>query len=198
MSNGKTIKQIADEIGVSKQAVHQKRKKEPLLTALQPFTKTVDGVIYISVEGENIIKSAFSKSASVDGIDDNERAPVDGIDDNKSASVDGVDNNERAPVDAKIHNDFNIIIDILQKQLEIKDKQLTENDKHIEELTSIIKEQAVNIAQLADQAQKLQLTQLTIQEAPYYKNKCGADPIEPEAPTSKKDKKGFFSRFFKK
>ncbi len=52
----KTVKQIADELGVSKQAVHQKRKKEPLSTDLQPFTKTVDGVIYISVDGENLIK----------------------------------------------------------------------------------------------------------------------------------------------
>jgi polyribonucleotide nucleotidyltransferase len=57
----KTIKQIADEIGVSKQAIHQKRKGKELSTALQPFTSTVDGVVYISVDGENLIKSAFSK-----------------------------------------------------------------------------------------------------------------------------------------
>lgn len=37
---GKTIKQLADEFGVSKQAIHQKRKKEPLSTRLQPFTST--------------------------------------------------------------------------------------------------------------------------------------------------------------
>ena len=39
----KTVKQIADELGVSKQAVHQKRKSKELSTALQPFTSTVDG-----------------------------------------------------------------------------------------------------------------------------------------------------------
>ena len=39
----KTVKQIADELGVSKQAVHQKRKSKELSTALQPFTTTVDG-----------------------------------------------------------------------------------------------------------------------------------------------------------
>lgn len=55
----KTIKQIAEEIGVSKQAVHQKRKSKALSTALQPFTTTVDGVIYISVDGEKLIKQAF-------------------------------------------------------------------------------------------------------------------------------------------
>ena len=37
----KTVKQIADELGVSKQAVHQKRKSKELSTALQPFTSTV-------------------------------------------------------------------------------------------------------------------------------------------------------------
>ena len=39
----KTVKQIADELGVTKQAVHQKRKSKELSTALQPFTTTVDG-----------------------------------------------------------------------------------------------------------------------------------------------------------
>lgn len=37
----KTIKQITDEIGISKQAVHQKRKSKLLSTSLQPFTTTV-------------------------------------------------------------------------------------------------------------------------------------------------------------
>ena len=39
---GKTIRQIAAELGVSKQAVHQKRKSSTLSTALRPFTSTVD------------------------------------------------------------------------------------------------------------------------------------------------------------
>ena len=58
----KTIKQIADELGVTKQAVHQKRKSKALSTALKPFTETVDGVVYISVDGENLIKQAFLKN----------------------------------------------------------------------------------------------------------------------------------------
>lgn len=65
----KTVKQIADELGVTKQAVHQKRKSKELSTALQPFTTTVDGVVYISVDGENLIKRAFLRNArkQVDG-----------------------------------------------------------------------------------------------------------------------------------
>jgi len=61
----KTIKQIADELGVTKQAVHQKRKSKKLSIALQPFTSTVDGVIHISVDGENLIKSAFLQKNTV-------------------------------------------------------------------------------------------------------------------------------------
>jgi hypothetical protein len=56
---GKTIKQIADELGVSKQAVHQKRKAPALSTTLRPLTSTVGGVVYIAVDGEKLIKSAF-------------------------------------------------------------------------------------------------------------------------------------------
>lgn len=65
----KTVKQIADELGVTKQAVHQKRKSKELSIALQPFTTMVDGVVYISVDGENLIKRAFLK---------NDRKQVDG------------------------------------------------------------------------------------------------------------------------
>ena len=55
----KTVRQLAEEIGVSKQAVHQKRKSKALSTALQLFTSTVDGVVYIDVDGEKLIKQAF-------------------------------------------------------------------------------------------------------------------------------------------
>lgn len=39
----KTIKEIAEGIGVSKQAVFKKMKREPLSTGLQGLTTTVDG-----------------------------------------------------------------------------------------------------------------------------------------------------------
>jgi predicted phage tail protein len=55
----KTIKQIAGEIGVSKQAVFKKIKRQPLAATVNQFTSTVDGVIYINDEGINLIKQAF-------------------------------------------------------------------------------------------------------------------------------------------
>ena len=66
----KTIRQIADEIGVSKQAVFKKIKQEPLSTSLQG--------LMVEVDGEKLIKQAFSeiipstkneeKTAEVDGV----------------------------------------------------------------------------------------------------------------------------------
>ena len=52
----KTIRQIADEIGVSKQAVFKKIKREPLSTSLQGLTATVDGRLMVEVDGEKLIK----------------------------------------------------------------------------------------------------------------------------------------------
>ena len=57
----KTIRQIADEIGVSKQAVFKKIKREPLSTSLQGLTTTVDGRLMVEVDGEKLIKQAFSE-----------------------------------------------------------------------------------------------------------------------------------------
>ena len=59
MDNMKTVRQIAEEIGVSKQAVFKKIKREPLSTGLRGLTSTVDGRLMVSVDGENLIKSAF-------------------------------------------------------------------------------------------------------------------------------------------
>lgn len=65
----KTIKEIAEEIGVSKQAVFKKMKREPLSTGLQGLTTTVDGRLIVSVDGlvdEPSTKSE-EKTAEVDG-----------------------------------------------------------------------------------------------------------------------------------
>ena len=53
----KTIKQIAEEIGVSKTAVRKKITDELKVK----FSETIGNTVYISKEGENIIKSSFSK-----------------------------------------------------------------------------------------------------------------------------------------
>jgi uncharacterized Zn finger protein len=53
----KTIKQLAEEIGVSKTAIRKKMTDE----VKTKFSETIGNTVYISKEGESIIKSSFLK-----------------------------------------------------------------------------------------------------------------------------------------
>ena len=57
----KTIKEIAAEIGVTKQAVFYRIKKPPLSNTLQPFISKLDGVLMVSFDGEKLIRQAFAE-----------------------------------------------------------------------------------------------------------------------------------------
>lgn len=57
----KTIKQIANEIGVTKQAVY-KRFKGKLNAACAPYAHTENGILYLDEQGEQIIKDDFVKA----------------------------------------------------------------------------------------------------------------------------------------
>lgn len=57
----KTLKEIADEIGVSKQAVY-KRFKGKLSTVCAPYAYIEYGVVYLDEQGESIIKQDFEKT----------------------------------------------------------------------------------------------------------------------------------------
>lgn len=179
----KTIKQIADEIGVSKQAVHQKRKSKELSTTLQPFTSIVDGVVYISVDGEKLIKSAFKKNEPQTGKKTFTESPCQVVD-----------------------NEFtvNFTLKTLSKQLEEKDKQLAEKDKQIYKLQD---ENEKLINSIENMTQSLKGEQAlhagTMQRELLEENKDS----DPEEPIEKniiieseeiKEKKGFFKRFFGK
>ena len=104
MPEGKTIKQIADELGVTKQAVHQRRKSKELSTALQPFTTTVDGIVYISVYGEKLIKAAFMGQQAVNEpatVYDNGNPAVDTLIAMLKAELDGK-NQQIADLNARL------------------------------------------------------------------------------------------------
>ena len=81
--NLKTIKEIADEIGVSKQAVWQKIKKESSID-LRQFTSKKGNTVYVDVDGQKAIKSAFFKKTST-----KKRQQKVFVDDNLNDSVDG-------------------------------------------------------------------------------------------------------------
>lgn len=107
----KTIKQIADELGVSKTAIRKKMTDE----VKTKFAETVSGVVYISEDGENIIKKGFLKSKP--------ETELSGVSGNQFAEVSG---------------EFAAIIEVLQKQLAIKDMQIEQQQKSITELTAAL------------------------------------------------------------
>ena len=114
----KTIRELADEIGVSKQAIFKKMKQEPLSTSLHELTSTVDGKLTVTVDGEELIKQAFSK---------NDRQPVDVNQENK------VDDYFISIIDVlEVNNET------LRNQLEVKDKQIADQQQTIDKLTELL------------------------------------------------------------
>lgn len=57
--NLKTIRELADELGVSKQAIWQKIKRDTSID-LRQFTSTKGKTVYVDVDGQKAIKSMFS------------------------------------------------------------------------------------------------------------------------------------------
>ncbi len=55
----KTIKEIAEDLNVTKQDVYQIRRSEPLFSELKPHTHKNNGIIYISNEGIALLKQAL-------------------------------------------------------------------------------------------------------------------------------------------
>lgn len=111
----KTIRQIADEIGVSKQTVY-KRFKGKLYTVCAPYAHTEHGTLYIEEQGEKLIKQDFFKDKCSTGAHTSYST---------GAAVEQLENE-------KIVVALQAAIDTLQMQLEVKDRQ-------IEELTETLK-----------------------------------------------------------
>jgi len=80
--NLKTIRELADELGVSKQAVWQKIKRDSSIN-LRQFTSKKGNTVYINIDGQKAIKSMFLDKTSTknrqheDGVDDNGKECVD-------------------------------------------------------------------------------------------------------------------------
>jgi len=147
----KTIKQIADELGVSKQAVRKKITPE----IGNQFAVTNGNTVYISEQGEALIKSAFTKSIG-----------------NQVTGNQTVTN----------ANQVTTLIDMLQRELEVKNKQIDELQQSNRELTTALENATASLhAAQALHAGTMQ-NQLT---------DGNADPAAPE-------KKIWFARIFSK
>ncbi|EIN1432551.1 HTH domain-containing protein, partial [Listeria monocytogenes] len=136
----KTIKELADEIGVSKQAVWQKIKKESSID-LRQLTSKKGNTVYVDVDGQKVIKSAFFNKTST-----KKRQQKLFVDDNVNNSVD--DNPEGNEEILFLRNlvselqsekkDLHKLLD-QQQRLALQDKKLLEEYKEeIKELKSLM------------------------------------------------------------
>lgn len=107
-------------------------KREPLSTGLQGLTTTVDGRLIVSVDGEKLIKQAFS------------RYEPSTTDNQLTVEVDGQ----------------NRLYEILERELQAKNEQIVALQAELSKERQHSREQAERIAVLADQAQRLQLAQM--------------------------------------
>ena len=61
----KSIREVAEEIGVSKQAIFYRMKRPPLSDMLQPHLSKENGVLTVSFDGERMVKQAFCNKGTV-------------------------------------------------------------------------------------------------------------------------------------
>ena len=170
----KTIKQIADEIGVSKQTVY-KRYKGKLYTVCAPYAHTEQGVLYIEEQGETLIKQDFLQKECSIG------AHTYAHTERSNGAV--LEQSENAGVVAVLQT----TIDTLQGQLAIKDKQIEELNARLAEVSSAL----VAAQQTAQAAQALHAGTLKQQ---LLSGESGADQQgrEPEPG----GKRSWFRKFF--
>lgn len=172
----KTIREIADEIGVSKQAVFKKINRQPLSTELMGLTATVDGRLMVSVDGEKLIRQAFgveSEAHSCQPLTNsvNHQSSTDNQVDGEVDVSDGgiVGKNKSLRTTEKVHEDDSddkSEVLFLRKQIEQMNDQLSRRDTMIDSLNrELEKEREHNREkdrQLLDTLTKLAETQAAL------------------------------------
>lgn len=121
----KTIRQIANEIGVSKQAVY-KRYKGKLHTVCAPYVHTEQGVLYLSEQAETLIKQDFLRDDHFIG------AHTDVHTECSNRAV------LEQPQETGVVAVLQATIDTLQGQLEVKDRQIEELNARLAEVSSAL------------------------------------------------------------
>lgn len=164
----KTIRQIADEIGVSKQAVY-KRYKGKLHTVCAPYAHTVQGVLYLSEQAETLIKQDFLQNDRSNGA-------------HTERSIGAVPEQSQ---DAGVVAVLQATIDTLQGQLEVKDRQIEQQAQTITRLTDAL----AAAQQTAAAAQALHAG--TIQQVLACEDGVEQQGKEPEK------KRGWFRKWFR-
>ena len=226
MPNGKTIRQIANEIGVTRQAVYQKIKSnKSAVKRLQLYTFTVDSTKYYTSDGEKLIKSLFSDKQAVNkGVNvstDSVYTPVNDFTPCKQEKVTINSTSSDDTVNKAVNegvNKFTVNLTDLftaqltekDRQITEKDKQLAEKDKQIAEKDKQLAEKDIQIANLTTMLQNAQEQQaalvqtlaaeqaLAAADKKHLLLQAGATE-QPENPNPPENvKKGFFRKIFGK
>ncbi len=156
MMPGKTYSEIAKEIGVSRQAIYQKIKRSPeLSTRLQPFTVRVDNVVYISEEGESILKTAFSDNVVNSGL---QSFTVNSLQETVN-SLQVCLQEKQAQIEDKDKQ-----IELLTKQLELKDKQISDTTTALLQAQQLHAADRQKLLSIEEQQKQAQQEEQTIQE----------------------------------
>lgn len=151
-----TIKEFAEKVGKTKQAIYQQVKGR-----LKPYCKVEQGTTYIEI-------SAIDRFYPNTGADKSLKSNS-----SQSSQVEQVENS----------NDKTILYEILQKELELKNRQLEVKDKQINDLSERLAEALKSL----DQQQQLNAIEkkriLELEEKP--------------ASAEQEESKGFFKWFRK-
>ncbi|KRM56634.1 orf-6 [Secundilactobacillus malefermentans DSM 5705 = KCTC 3548] len=173
-----TIKELADELGVSKQAIRKHLEKLPPTLSVTKKGNT----IYLNTDVSNLVRKKVTRVTSkVTGKSSNF--------DSNQFREDGLRNNSTS--DKKTANNYDVE-KILNEQLKVKDKQLAEKDKQIQTMQKLLDQQQQLSLQTNKHIEQLQLqlsNETTEDSAFSTSNPLVNDDFE---------KKGFLSRFFKK
>jgi len=157
MKNYKTIREIAEEIGVSKQAIRNKIAKLGLQSSLQKNGNQ----LCVNEKQESLIKSAFKEKNT------------------KKTQT------KNAKQFANENSVTLRLVDMLQDELQIKNKQIEELNKRLSEANHII-----NQTQQLHRADKM----LELRD----KQEFVADLAEQKVTSKDQNWKNFFSRIFNK
>ncbi|MFL2134716.1 DUF536 domain-containing protein [Vagococcus fluvialis] len=176
-----TIKELADELGVSKQAIRKHLEKLPPTLSVTKKSNT----IYLNADVSNFVRKKVTRVTSNSS----------NLDSNQTRE----DNRENNPKsDRKTINNYEVE-KILNEQLKIKDKQLAEKDKQIQTMQKLLDQQQQLSLQTNKHIEQLQLqlsNETTEDSIRSTSNPLFNDNFEDI--TDDFEKKGFLSRLFKK
>jgi len=180
-----TIKELADELGVSKQAIRKHLEKLPPTLSVTKKSNT----IYLNADVSNFVRKKVTRVTS----------KVTSNSSNLDSNQTREDNRENNPKsDRKTINNYEVE-KILNEQLKIKDKQLAEKDKQIQTMQKLLDQQQQLSLQTNKHIEQLQLqlsNETTEDSIRSTSNPLFNDNFEDI--TDDFEKKGFLSRLFKK